>query len=169
MSVILFIKRSCFRERVAMLKRSLAIFVCISMVGLTAVPASWLPCCCKSKAKAGHIQKSVVSSSTNKARFSSPGTLAAVHTCCSTKANPAASCEARQVLKKSCPGCRCLEQMQIVTVAGQSSYDSYSASTTFSTDRILLVPVAPGASEPMLKFTAEGSMSTLLLTCSFRC
>ena len=151
-----------------MFKRSLAIFVCISLLGVTAAPASWLPCCCKSKAKAGHVEKSGLSCCAKKAQSASPGTLTAIHTCCSAKANQTASC-AKMALKKACPGCRCLEQMQIVALSGQSSQDSSAPVASFSTDTVSLIPVEAGVSESLLTFSAPPGMSTLLRTCTLRC
>jgi len=151
-----------------MFKRSLAILVCVSLLGVTAAPASWLPCCCKSKAKAGHVEKSGPSCCAKKAQSASPGALTAVHNCCSAKANQTASC-AKMALKKACPGCRCIEQMQIVALSGQSSQDSSAVVATMPTDAVALIPIEPGVSEFQLTSSAPPGMSTLLKTCTLRC
>ncbi len=111
------------RKRVAMLNRSLIFLVCISMVGVTTLPASLLPCCCKFervKILAEGVSTDCPLHKEGRSAFPQPPRE---RSCCSTQQAveepvQATCCSQQVVLQKACGKCRCLEQMQIVTLSG---------------------------------------------------
>ena len=99
-----------------MLSRLLVIITCVSLVGMTVVPASAIPCCCNksmhSKKMSGakaQMSPACLPESADKALPCCHGKL--VKACCSTK-----------VIRQKCPKCRCLEQLQIVALSGYAAY-----------------------------------------------
>jgi len=97
-----------------MANRVLVICVCICIVGSSAAPASWLPCCCKAKQKAEHdgCSRSVCGLGAASPHTAECGDLVAP--CCPVEDAhaPAGS------LAPSCSSCRRLEQMRLVAAAG---------------------------------------------------
>jgi hypothetical protein len=89
-----------------MLRKALVIISCFCMVGMTIVPASAIPCCCKK----GVAKKAADSS---------------VPPCCCRPQQDAKSCCGTQPtdISKRCPVCKCLEQLQIITLPNGSLYD----------------------------------------------
>ena len=111
-----------------MLKRSIALIVCFSLVGVTAAPAFVLPCCCKNLNKPPVAEK-VGACCKSKPSLDTGVHSKKTHSCCATASRseaPAAlsdlgpdqSCISGNTIKKDCPICRCLEQMQIVALSG---------------------------------------------------
>ena len=152
-----------------MLHRSIIIMVCISLVGVTALPASLIPCCCKTGGKMLHSPKA------------SPGccTKKAVSPCCRSMAAPAASCPMHAAqpqafsfgdsLTKNCPHCRCLEQMQVVALSGYSVHNGTATWTSVPMTDTPLSPVAiPAVSVGSLPEHDPPGITTLLRTCTLR-
>lgn len=107
-----------------MVSRSLVILVCVSLIGVTVLPASLLPCCCKFE-RATVFRESPGSAcplhNVNEPVSNGP---TARRSCCSAvsiqdRASTATCCFPK-VLKEPCGKCRCLEQMQIVALSGYS-------------------------------------------------
>jgi hypothetical protein len=106
-----------------MLSRLLAILVCISLLGVTVVPASFMPCCCKVGVKLvrGHQQSGACCAARSGESVST--VQPEKRSCCSAvKAAALPSCLARKALKPECRTCRCLEQAQIMALSGHSFY-----------------------------------------------
>lgn len=112
--------------------RTIAIILCFSLIGVTVIPAAYLPCCCKTAGTSVSNKEArsccnrgptVVPAVTDEAR---PGTccdaasksMTALGTCPHSEA--AGPCPHR-VVKQECPVCRCLEQMQIVALSSGST------------------------------------------------
>ncbi len=97
-----------------MSSRVLVICMCICIVGSSAVPASWLPCCCKAKAKAVHdgCSRSLHERGAASAAMADCRDLAAP--CCLSEDTGARDGS----LTPSCSSCRCLEQMRLVGATG---------------------------------------------------
>ena len=110
------------------MKRSLCLIVCISLIGVTAVPGFALPCCCKKPSKPAVAEKA------SPCCESKPSLDTASHSkkprsCCaggshheapaslSDLGSDQSSCSSKTI-KKECPICRCLEQMQVVALSG---------------------------------------------------
>ncbi len=116
------------------MKRSIALIACCCLVGVTAMPAFALPCCCKGLSKPAVVEKarpcckseSPLDSSSNSEKM---------RPCCATGSRhvgPASSSDSAShqsypsgnTVKKECPVCRCLEQMQIVALSGTVTPES---------------------------------------------
>jgi hypothetical protein len=146
-----------------MFSRLIIIVSCISLLGVSIVPAYLLPCCCKSGwAK----QDSQVSGR------SCPGKTCEVTTgsksCCAKV--PAEKCCSQNMIKKDCPNCRCLDQMQIVTLSGHNDNEN--------TFRISALTAVECASLPLVEanilsdFSSVGDIGGVplsLQTCILRC
>jgi hypothetical protein len=123
-----------------MLSRSIAVMACLSLIGMTILPASVIPCCCKNKDNLAqgtfaHPLSCCEKSST--IRTTSEGT---VKPCCAKNSVDLQSCCSNRVIKKECPACRCLEQMQIIALSGYS--------VDGSTVRVPLLSIHDMASTP---------------------
>lgn len=110
-------------ERAAMLMRILIIVTCISMIGITVLPAS-APCCCSQMpGKSSAAQKPVQCPLHTNQRSVSDAPLAS---CCHTPpcvSTGSASCCSQGTIKHVCGTCRCHEQMQVVALpANQPLY-----------------------------------------------
>jgi len=113
------------RKRAAMLSLLLAFFVCVSLVGVTVVPASLMPCCCKFGATLEPSQQQVRACCLAKSGTSSvSGQLVRGSCCGSLKAAAVPSCCAQAALTQECGTCRCLEQAQIVALSGYSVWNA---------------------------------------------
>jgi len=111
------------QKRVAMLNRSLIILICISMVGVTVLPASMLPCCCKFKGAKMRAEDAPGCCALRKAGPPVLKQTARERSCCSARqlseAPAQATCCSQQVsVKVPCGKCRCLEHMQVVALSG---------------------------------------------------
>ncbi len=120
-----------------MLNRTLIFIVCISMVGVTVLPASLLPCCCKFEGVKMRTQGAFTGCPLHKASRPVLPQTPRQGSCCSDRqiveetAQP--TCCSQQVsLQKPCGKCRCLEQMQVVTLSGYSVGQVNMRTTTFS-------------------------------------
>jgi hypothetical protein len=111
-----------------MLKRSIALIVCFSLVGVTAAPGFALPCCCKNLSKPAVAEKASACCKSEHSLDTASHSEKA-RSCCATasrhEAPPALSdlgsghsCCSGNTIRKDCPMCRCLEQMQIVALSG---------------------------------------------------
>jgi hypothetical protein len=114
-------------------KRLVALTICISLLGITAAPACYLPCCCKFKAPglSPASAKSCCHSHGKDQRISRDeleavlmgmeyvATVGAASTCLSQQH----SCCAKKSVRRECPNCRCLEHMQLIALAGSTSSD----------------------------------------------
>lgn len=105
-----------------MLSRLLTIITCISLIGVTIVPASSIPCCCKFMHAnySGQSETSGSRAETGPACCSKGAVKA--RSCCSTNAVQA-SCS-KGLIKQVCPRCRCLEQLQIVALSGYAAIET---------------------------------------------
>ncbi|MFH1116480.1 MAG: hypothetical protein V1792_21415 [Pseudomonadota bacterium] len=113
------------RKRVVMLKRSLILMVCISMVGVTVLPASLLPCCCKFEGDKPAARGAPTCCPVHKAISPVLPQTPRQGSCCSeslpVEQIDQPTCCSRQIgLQNNCGKCRCLEQMQLVTLSGYS-------------------------------------------------
>lgn len=110
-------------NRVAMLNRLLIILICISMVGVTVLPASMLPCCCKFKGAKMRAEDASNCCASCKAGRPVVRQTAREKACCSARqlaeAPAQTTCCSQQVnVQVPCGKCRCMEQMQVVALSG---------------------------------------------------
>jgi hypothetical protein len=105
-----------------MLSRLVIIITCISLVGVTIVPASSIPCCCKSMHAnyRDQIGSSDLRAETGPACCSR--TPAKARSCCSTNVVQA-SC-AKGFVRGECPQCRCVQQLQIIALSGYTAIET---------------------------------------------
>jgi hypothetical protein len=163
-----------------MLRRVTSILLCFSLLGLTVLPAAYLPCCCKAAMKPKPL-KVASCCSHYKPQTQGCGLVAQARTmaCCESGVGPSSLQDrmakgsfhcAGKVLNKTCPICRCLEQMQIVAIAGSQTHETVvrvaaaalpSAVVPMSELPLKSVEVAPQGERPGIAVTLQ--------TCSFRC
>jgi hypothetical protein len=110
------------------LKRSIALIVCFCLVGVTAVPGFALPCCCKKLSKPAVAEKASACCKSKPSHHTASHSYKTQSCCASGSQHEAPaplsdlgsdqSCRSGNTIKKECPICRCLEQMQIVALSG---------------------------------------------------
>jgi hypothetical protein len=164
------------------LHRPLAIILCFSLIGVTVIPAAYVPCCCKTSCKT--VLSKQARSCCNSGATVVPAVRAEAKSrpCCGMAAQAmpvAGTCpyseseEAcpNKVVKQECPVCRCLEQMQIVALSSGSALSETFTKVTFAAwapaTAFQLVP-APNFGE-IVSVGQEHLSSINLLTCSMRC
>jgi hypothetical protein len=160
----------------------IAIALCLSVVGMTVVPAGYMPCCCKG---ARNILGTItVSSPCCQAAVKTEQTAtqqSAPHSCCATpKDSPQTtccghsqsntSCLAVKVIEGPCHNCRCIAQMQIVALPGFAvSEKTYRpAEMTAPVAELPSMTPAERWAESLPECGSPGIVITLQ-TCSFRC
>lgn len=152
-----------------MLSRAVVIVVCISMVGITVVPASWMPCCCKFKSKALESERPIASCCAEKFTANLTAPSPPSHSCCPVDLKDR-SCACGSVIKGVCSACRCAEQMQVIALSGYSAQDetakdhlvAISSVSPFSVILSLRSPVSPEVVDPPGMVTL---LRTLILVC----
>jgi hypothetical protein len=105
-----------------MLSRLVIIITCVSLVGVTIVPASSIPCCCKSIQANYRDQCGISGLRAEAGPTCCSKTVAKAPSCCSTKAVQA-SC-AKGLVRDECPQCRCVQQLQIVALSGYTAIET---------------------------------------------
>lgn len=165
-----------------MLRRITAYALCFSLIGLTAMPASYLPCCCKNMRApipekktpccCQHGAQTMAGSSFVHRQMASADVFGfnGSARASAMSANGGACCPSK-ALKKTCPICRCLEQMQVIALAGSGLTETtirMSADTVPTVDAPAIS--RPNASAEVLRLNQypPGIMITLQ-TCSLRC
>jgi len=152
-----------------MLHRSFVIMICISLVGVTALPGSLIPCCCKTGGNMMNIQKSLPGCCAHKALPACCRAMAGPASCCSKAASqPQAFCS-EDTLTKSCPYCRCLQQMQVVALSGYAVHDgTVTWASVPMTETAAAPSVAPQTLVASFLERDPPGISTLLQTCTLR-
>ena len=105
-----------------MLSRLVIIITCVSLVGVTIVPASSIPCCCKSMHTNYRNQTAVTGSSAETGPTCCSRTAAKAPSCCSTTAVQA-SC-AKGLVRDECAQCRCAQHLQIIALSGYTAIET---------------------------------------------
>lgn len=103
-----------------MLRRVITITICMCLVGVTAVPASLLPCCCTFKQitlTAGASCPACANGKAGKVTLPAPE-----RSCCDSEVVAARPCCSVNKIGQNCGQCRCREQMQIIAVSEHSVY-----------------------------------------------
>jgi hypothetical protein len=151
-----------------MLTRLVIIIMCVSLIGVTIVPASSIPCCCKS----GHTNFQAQS------RIPHPATEA-VHACCSPGPAKVRSCCATKVVQATCakgtvrgecPRCRCLEQLQIIALSGYSALGTIIRIPVLNV--VATAPLGGIISPGMAALAPEADCRDIVVglqTCTLRC
>jgi len=148
-----------------MLNRSIIILSCVCMLGMTVLPASAIPCCCKS------VRIAVKHTCPHPAGMGA-GSCSPKHNkvkaCCEKQAQ-ASGCSGK-FIKSACPTCRCLEQVQIVALTGYAIGDSpvRLASAVVTPDSLDHVS-QPGTDTTPLPATHPDGHLINLRTCTLRC
>ena len=147
-----------------MLSRVIAIVTCLSLVGVSLVPASLLPCCCKNRSMA---QQGASGPTCPKCP---PGTTASAMPCCAKMQSEAPACCTKNSLQQNCPLCRCMEQMQVVTLSSAPS-DQLSVRVPVAAQIGETASVANPQSGTFHVFRHAGPPGdlTFLTTCTLRC
>ncbi len=162
------------------MNRSIAIILCFSLVGVTAMPGFALPCCCRVMHKPALAEKSHPGCM-SEGSFNSASNSKQMRSCCargSMHEAPAPlsdlasnhSCCSANTIKKECPICRCLEQMQVVALAGtdtpeisvRNSVSIPVISMVFSSAEVACVTA------PVADSDCRGAPIGLI-TCTLRC
>ncbi len=149
-----------------MLSRFIIIISCISLVGVTVVPASLIPCCCK--AKGSHncvIERSAPRCPTGNMMCAMP---VKAKSCCSKTSSK--TCCPQKTIKPECPNCRCLEQLQIVTLSGSNDNEHtirISAFAAIQSATVALVQI--GVPTDSAVVTVSRGVPLSLQTCTLRC
>jgi hypothetical protein len=151
-----------------MLSRSIAIITCLSLVGVSLVPASLVPCCCKTRS----VAQSVASlPACPKCPVTIPAAAnAAPAPCCAAAPSDSPACCAKVDLKQNCPRCRCLDQLQIVALT-QASWDQLSVRVLPAVEIGEVAGVDNPASDSFHIPNAEDPPGKIgfLTTCTLRC
>lgn len=138
---------------------------------MTAVPASWLPCCCKFRP---FEEPSIPPEHTCYPVAAKTGCCGdmAVQTCplCSRTAAEDGDCSAGNMLKKDCPGCRCAEQMQIVALSGYTTQEtSLSMGVAIAGEAPEQIPVTAASEFLLCPGDRPPGVAPFLQTCNLRC
>jgi hypothetical protein len=169
------------QKRGLMLRRFTAIALCFSLVGLTTIPAGYLPCCCKRWVKQDARKKAPCCRHAAKLRTESslfqkiahlgnePRQMGP-HALAGGTMSEHASCCAGKALKRTCPVCRCLEQMQVVALTGWSMGETDMRVAA----EALPTVVVPSVCRPRFLATKQhdddfSGIVITLQTCSLRC
>ena len=99
--------------------RFIAAIVSVCLLGFTAIPGAYFPCCCKDRCKV-------------LAERQAPS-------CCAQQEPVRDCCHTDRSLKSQCPHCRCLEQLQTVAIPTVNFYQN--------TVRLPMVPAASSFTE----------------------
>lgn len=106
-----------------MLKRVFVITMCVSMLGMTVVPASWMPCCCKAQSKTSSANKPVPSCCIDKTVMNSSESEFSHRSCHETGLNAQQACACGTIVRGLCGACRCAEQVQVIALTGYFTQD----------------------------------------------
>ena len=148
-----------------MLSHLLVIITCISMVGMTVVPASAIPCCCNRSLHArevSHSRAEVIPP------VCCPERDTKVHSCCRAKLQTA--CRSDNFVKQKCPRCRCLEQLQIVALSGYASTESNTRVSPAIVPTVTPMPFT-GLDESAVGTALSDCRDPIVIlqTCTLRC
>ncbi len=149
-----------------MFSRLIIIISCISLVGVTVLPASLIPCCCKSGVTQNcALQDSARGCCTGKMMSEVP---AKTKSCCAK--DPSDKCCSQKVIKKECPNCRCLEQLQIITLPGHNDNEHSIRISALAAVGSATTPVI-GIDVPadIVAVKDFGGIPLSLQTCTLRC
>jgi len=119
-----------------MLSRLVIIITCVSLVGVTIVPASSIPCCCKSMHANYRDQSGISGPRAEAGPACCSRTPAKARSCCSTNVVQA-SCT-KGLVRGECPQCRCVQQLQIIALSGYTAIETsvrLSAATFAAADQ----------------------------------
>lgn len=143
------------------------IISCFSMIGVTALPAALINCCCKSEDRVCSMAKASPRSCSAGMNCSMP--VPEPKPCCSQKHINSVS---QYSLKKDCPNCRCLEHLQTVSLSGQNTINEstirFSAYTAALSDVPPVFAHESASFETALLSDARGTPVNLQ-TCTLRC
>jgi hypothetical protein len=164
------------------LHRSIAIILCFSLVGITVIPAAYVPCCCKTSCK------TVLSKQARSCCNSGATVLPAVTA--ETKARPCCGMAAQamavpgtcpfsesggacpsKVVKQECPVCRCLEQMQVVALSsGSTLSETFTRAALTAWAPATEFQSVPGPNFSEIVSVGQKHISSInLLTSTLRC
>lgn len=151
-----------------MLTRFVIIISCFSMIGVTAVPAALINCCCKTKDRICSVAKSSSGSCSAGMTCSLSGASEPKPCCSKNRANSLS----QDVLQKDCPNCRCLEHLQTVSLSGQNTINEstirFSAYTAAPSELPPVFAHESASFETALLSDARGTPVSLQ-TCTLRC
>lgn len=150
-----------------MLSRLVIIVTCVCLIGVTIVPASSVPCCCKSHT--GFMGPHGISAATaDTGAASCARGMIKARSCCPDKLAQA-SCS-QEVVKQECPRCRCIEQLQIVALSGYAAFE-----TSVRLPAVTLAAATPFPMVDSIKTIGTGQEAggheivISLQTCTLRC
>jgi len=153
-----------------MLTHSVAIIVSLCMVGMTVVPSSLIPCCCKSNSCSTDHQKVRAGCCSTGAGQGSELAANQRRSCCNPEPVKTASCCTTKTIKPDCPQCRCLEKMQVVALSGYSVYETHGKTQPAARTVAVADPLSVVA-PTFLRLIDESppGIHPLSVTCSLRC
>jgi hypothetical protein len=151
-----------------MLSRLVIIITCISLIGATIVPASAIPCCCKSTQANDRGQNGMPGARAETGPSCCSVTAVKTPSCCATK-SVQVSCT-RGTVRAECPRCRCLEQMQIVALSGYSAGENSTRVPAVTLAAVTPFPLA--GSDSTVNLGPEAGSRDIVIslqTCTLRC
>ena len=110
-----------------MLRRSLVLSLCISLVGVSALPASAIPCCCTYKQAKVTRQWACPNCAPHDTKVIAGTSLPSIPPCCAKKSSvsvPTASCCSTTLVEHLSGKCRCHDLMQMIALTACSSCHS---------------------------------------------
>lgn len=163
------------------MSRSIALILCFSLVGATVAPGAYLPCCCK-KACEPAIKEQPRQCCKTEPSLDPASRLQGGRLCCGThspqhtqsvSSYPSSeykACCSSKMMKKECPACRCLEQMQIVALSGTPT--GQATVRTSAVIPLTAVEFPTTAADPATELISEldcRGAPVNLRTCNLRC
>lgn len=165
------------------MKRAVVILSCLALVGVTLMPACYVPCCCKTPYASAEaktpaccqaVRNDALPSSAASAAGSPDRPVRAMHACCSGQVSEPAGCCDTMAGAKICSNCRCLEQLQIVALPGLGAQDPTSQETRglclcVTSDGLDMGVQRSGLPARSLCGTSPPPISIPMLTCVVLC
>ncbi len=147
-----------------MLSRLLVIITCVSLVGVTVVPASAIPCCCNKSMHSRGMSRA-------KAEMSAvccPESADKAHSCCHGKLETA--CRSKKIVRQNCPRCRCLEQLQIIALSGYAPTENNIRVSTVTLATVAPMPFTDFDKSAVVMPSSDCRDPIISLrTCTLRC
>lgn len=169
-------------EAVSMSRRFFALALCFSVMGMTVVPARFLPCCCKTTRGTLGTAAASVAMSPMVLRTEDPADKQRTHhsccaklkrtaqaTCCHASSSAGQAIPAGKAIGVPCPKCTCISEMQIVALPSVALSEK-----TYKLGEMALVAETPTVRpvERLAYSLPEPDQPGIVLTlqtCSLRC
>ncbi len=125
-----------------MRQRAIILALCLCITGTSAFPASWLPCCCKSKRGVAYGYESQSSCPSCSVGHIKQDLVKKQSPCCTGSDSHCSSSS----LGSICLTCRCHEQMRLVGVSQSADSQVHAKFETLSSSNPIISPASEDAS-----------------------